>query len=60
MASFAGRIQGELALGTPAQAERAMQGVFAVLKEAVSPGQLQDVARELRPDLREAACSSSA
>ncbi len=54
MAAFAGRIQVELALDTPREAEQVSQGVFAVLKEAVSPGEMEDVAAELTPELREA------
>ncbi len=52
--SFAGRIQSDLSLQSQAQAEQISQGVFTVLKEAVSPGQMEDVAAELTPSLREA------
>ena len=58
MAGFADRIQVELALDTSGQAEQVTRGVFAVLKEAVSPGEMEDVAAELTPGLREALIGS--
>jgi uncharacterized protein (DUF2267 family) len=54
MATFADRIQRDLALDTPEQAQQVTRGVFAVLKAAISPGELEDVQAELSPSLREA------
>ena len=50
-AAFEGRIQRELGLESLDQAERVSGSVIAVLKEAVTPGEIQHVVRELSPEL---------
>ncbi len=47
------RVQSDLDLETPEGAEQVIRGVFSVLKDAVSPGELEDVLAELPLDLRE-------
>ena len=48
-----GRVQSDLGLETPEAAEWVTRGVFSALKDAVSPGEMEDVAAELSLDLRE-------
>jgi len=50
--AFLSRIQRELGLESREQAERIAAGVVAVLKEAVTPGEIDDIARQLSPELR--------
>ncbi len=47
------RVQSDLDVETPEAAERVIRGVFSVLKDAVSPGELEDVLAELPLDVRE-------
>ena len=51
-AGFLDRVQRELRLEGSEQAERVAGSVLAVLKEAVTPGEIEDVVRELMPELR--------
>ena len=48
-----GRVRSNLGLETPEAAEWVTRGVFSALKDAVSPGEMEDVAAELPLDLRE-------
>ncbi len=48
-----GRVQSELGFETPEAAERVTRSVFTALKDAVSPGEMEDVMAELPIDLRE-------
>ena len=47
------RLQSELGFETPEAAKRVVRSVFAALKDAVSPGEMEDVVAELPADLRE-------
>lgn len=47
------RVQSQLGLDTPDQAEQVTRAVLSVLREAVSWGELEDVLGELSPDLRQ-------
>jgi len=47
------RVQRELELSTREDAERVINGVFATLKRAVSPGEMEDVEATLPTELRE-------
>mgnify|MGYP000300733888 CR=1 FL=1 len=58
MESFVDRIQSDLDLETWDQGERVARGVFAVLKEAISPDEVEDVARELPTALRDVLVAS--
>ena len=50
---FVERVQRDLDLSTGEQAERVIHGIFATLKEAVSPGEMKDVEGTLPEQLRE-------
>ncbi len=58
METFVDRIQSDLDLETWDQGERVARGVFAVLKEAISPDEVEDVARELPSALRDVLVTS--
>ncbi|MCL6431635.1 MAG: DUF2267 domain-containing protein [Anaerolineae bacterium] len=47
------RVQSEMGLETREAAEHVTRSVFAILKDAVSPGEIEDVLQELPLDLRE-------
>ncbi len=47
------RVKSELGLETREAAEQVTRSVFATLKDAVSPGEIEDVLQELPLDLRE-------
>jgi uncharacterized protein (DUF2267 family) len=51
-AAFLDRVQRELGLASRDEAERVAASVMAVLKEAVTPGEIEEVASELEPGLR--------
>lgn len=50
--TFMARIQSDLDLQTPEQAERVSRSVLSVLKEAVSQGEWEDVMSQLPRDLQ--------
>ncbi len=51
-AAFLERVQRELSLASREEAERVTAGVLSVLKEAVTPGEIAEVAGEVEPGLR--------
>lgn len=52
MAAFIERVRRELGLAGREEAERVAASVMAVLKEAVTPGEIEEVGSELEPGLR--------
>ncbi len=51
--SLVGRVQSELDLEKPEQAEHVTRSVFTALKEAISPGEIEDILPELPLELQE-------
>ncbi len=50
--TYVNRVRSDMALDTRQQAEQAVAGVFAALREAVTPGELEDIVSELPPQAR--------
>jgi len=51
--AFVGRVQSDLGLDSFEKAERITLAVFSALKEAVSPGEMEDVLAELPVELKQ-------
>ncbi len=52
-AAFVSRVQSDLGLGTRGEADCVAKGVLSVLRDAVSPGAMEEVERQLPEEFRE-------